>query len=413
MVPRLDVGQTGQVPIQPRTTEEPTMSRRLVSLVVSVLALVGTAPQAGAGITLLGQFNPGIGQLVGIALDPTAGTVWVYGASDPDLRQYTLGGTFVSAVPRPGESANDFDLEIAPEALVLNGTPVPAGTLLVINGESGVAEIYAVDKSTGAVLATLVTAFGASHVVGGSYHPARDTFFLVQDRIASGAANQSLVAEIDPATGAVLGSFKVDVALPGFTVNFGDVEVGAATGHLFVVSDDEISIAEFTAAGVFVQQHALPAGATSLSGIGLDDASGGAWLAGTGGLVSHVGSFQWSALGNGLAGIAGVPVLTGSGTLVAGSPTTLAIEDAKPLALAGFIVGFAQINVPFKGGTLVPSPDVIVTGLPLDGAGALTLPFAWPAGLPSGFAMYYQVWLPDAAGIAGFAATNGLRSVTP
>jgi hypothetical protein len=382
-------------------------------LVAASAVFVGTSPTARADLELLGQFNPGIGQLVGLAFDHANGTVWVYGGSDADLRQYTLAGAFVSSVPRPGESADDFDLEIAPEAPVLNGTPVPAGTLLVINGESGVAEIYAVDKTTGAVLASLATAFGVSHVVGGAWHPGRDTFFLVQDNVPSSAANKSLVAEVDPLTGAVLGTFKVDTVLPGFVVNFGDVEVSAATGHLRVVSDDETSIAEFTPAGVFVEQHAYPVGVSSISGIGLDDAGGGAWLGNTSGVVSHVGGFVWASLGAGLAGTTGVPTLTGTGTLVTGSPTTLNVADAKPLALAGIIVGFSQANVPFKGGTLVPNPNVVVTGLPLDGTGAIALAFPWPAGIPSGFAMYYQVWLPDAAGVAGFAATNGLRSVTP
>jgi hypothetical protein len=376
-----------------------------------VLVVCGST--ARADLTLLGQFDPGLGEIVGGAFDPLSSTVWVHASSSAQLRQYTLAGSFVSAVPRPGESADDCDLEVAPEALVLNGTAVPAGTLLAINGESGVAEIYAVDGTTGAVLATLATSFGASHVVGGGYHPGRDTFFLVQDKVASGTASKSLVAEISPATGAVLGTFKVDTVLPGFTVNFGDLDVSTATGHLLVVSSDESTIAEFTPAGVFVQTLALPAGVSALAGIGLDDAGGGAWVVATNGDVSRLSGFTWSDLGSGLAGTSGVPRLTGSGTLVAGSPTVLAVGQARPLSLAALFVGLAQLDAPFKGGIMVPSPLLVLTGFPVDGAGNTGLSFPWPVGLPPGLSIHYQFWLPDPAGIVGFAATNGLRSVTP
>ncbi len=388
-------------------------SARLAAALLVVAALVVAMPAAQAGLTLASQFNPGIGQLVAGAFDPVNGTVWVYGGFGADLRQYTLAGAFVSSIPRPGESADDFDLEVLPAAIVLNGTPIPAGTLLVINGESGVAEIYAVDKLTGAVLATLPTAFGTNHVVGGAYHPGRDSFFLVQDKVATGAPNQSLVAEVDRATGAVLGSFKVDSQLPGFTVNYGDIEVSAATGNLWIVSSDETSIAEFTPAGVVVQQLALPAGVSSLSGIGLDDAGGGAWVTSSSGVVSHLGGATWSHLDHALAGSAGLPTLTGSGTLASGAPTTLTIAHAKPLSTAYLILGFAQLSAPFKGGTLVPQPDIVSPALPVSAAGSTAVAFPWPAGIPSGFPLWYQAWIADGAAAAGFAATNGLKSITP
>jgi hypothetical protein len=191
----------------------------------------------------------------------------------------------VSSVPRPGESANDVDVEIAPESLMLGSTTIPAGTLLFINGETGPADIYAVDSVTGAVIATLVTSFGSSHVVGGAYHAARDTFFLVQDKVPGGAS-ANRVAEINPVTGAIINTFQTT---GHFVVNFGDLEVNAATGNLFLVSSDEDSIGEFTPAGVFVQDLALPAGVVNLSGIGMDDATGEAWVSGTGGTVWHLG----------------------------------------------------------------------------------------------------------------------------
>jgi hypothetical protein len=255
---------------------------RLVALVVLVCAL--GASSARAQLAVLDSFNPSsASDLCGVGWDPSTRNVWVYGCSAADVQRYSPSGVFQNAVARPGESANDVDVELAPESLVLNATTLPKGALLFVNGEVGVAEIYAVDKATGAVLATLPTAFGASHVVGGAYHRARDTFFLVQDRVP---ADANRIAEIERATGAVLGSFVIGAS---FDVNFGDVEVCTATGNLLVASSIEARLAEFTPAGVFVAYHALPIGVTGLSGIGIDDATGDLWVSGTGGNVWRLG----------------------------------------------------------------------------------------------------------------------------
>ena len=52
---------------------------------------------------------------------------------------------------------------------------------------------------------------------------------------------------------------------------------------------------------------------------------------------------------------------------------------------------------PFKGGTLVPSVDIVLSA-PLDGAGALLLSFTWPAGVPLGWILWLQVWIADPSG---------------
>ena len=110
---------------------------------------------------------------------------------------------------------------------------------------------------------------------------------------------------------------------------------------------------------------------------------------------------------------AGLPLLAGSGPLVAGEPVTLALSNGKPLALAFLVVGFAQLNAPFKGGLLVPAVNLLVPGLPLNGAGAISLSAAWPTGLPAATKVYFQMWMPDPAAVAGFAGSNGLRATTP
>ena len=61
------------------------------------------------------------------------------------------------------------------------------------------------------------------------------------------------------------------------------------------------------------------------------------------------------------------------------------------------------------GGALVPSPGarLLVLGSP---AGASSLQFAWPAGMPAGLRVFTQGWLIGATGPQGWTATNALQA---
>ena len=120
----------------------------------------------------------------------------------------------------------------------------------------------------------------------------------------------------------------------------------------------------------------------------------------------------WTDLGKATAGAQGVPVLSGAGKLAGGSAATLTLSNAAPGALAWMVLGFAQIDVPLLGGTLVPAPSVIFSPLPANGAGQLQLPLSLAAGVPAGFTTYWQIWILDGTGPAGFTASNGLAGVT-
>ena len=89
------------------------------------------------------------------------------------------------------------------------------------------------------------------------------------------------------------------------------------------------------------------------------------------------------------------------------------LEDALPFTSAGLVIGFSPLQVPFKGGTLVPDLDLLILGLPTGPAGVLEVPFAWPTGLPGGLTTYVQYWIADPGGPQGFSATNGLAGTTP
>jgi hypothetical protein len=236
-------------------------------------------PDAFLQIATQATFASGV-QPCGLAYDHVDGRVWVYPCFGAQVLGFKPDGTATTPAPRGGEMANDVDVDVAAKAFTLNQAQVSAGDLLFINGETGPTEIHVIDK-VGVTVGTLSTAFGNSHVVGGAYHVARNTFFLVQDKVPGGE-NGNRVAEINLVTGQVLNSFQTT---PNFIVDYGDLEVCQSTGHLFLVSSDEPTVAEFTPAGMFLNEYPLPAGVTGATGIGFDDATGNAWVSGTSGAV--------------------------------------------------------------------------------------------------------------------------------
>jgi hypothetical protein len=122
----------------------------------------------------------------------------------------------------------------------------------------------------------------------------------------------------------------------------------------------------------------------------------------------------WKNLEKALPGVAGSPVFAGSGTLVAGTPVSLALSSARPLAPAWLVAGPFTAFKPFKGGVMVPdpAPPALVFPSGTTAAGTLNLVGPWPAGVPAGFTLFMQWWIADAAGPQGFAASNALSATT-
>ncbi|HZL99070.1 MAG TPA: integrin alpha [Planctomycetota bacterium] len=120
----------------------------------------------------------------------------------------------------------------------------------------------------------------------------------------------------------------------------------------------------------------------------------------------------WTGLGHGLAGAHLPPALWSEGSLVGGTSLKLRLAAAPASAPVALIVGFSALMAPFKGGTLVPNPDLIVAGLFASTAGQLTLSTTWPSGVPAGVELHMQAWVVDPAGRAGFSASPGVVGVT-
>jgi hypothetical protein len=120
----------------------------------------------------------------------------------------------------------------------------------------------------------------------------------------------------------------------------------------------------------------------------------------------------WTELGPGLAGTAGVPAFDGDGPLKEDAPVFLGLGKARASAMATLVVGLANIGIPFKGGTLVPSPNILMT-LQTNAEGKLLLATNVPHGTPAGLELFLQFWIADPEGPHGFAASNGLHALTP
>ena len=121
----------------------------------------------------------------------------------------------------------------------------------------------------------------------------------------------------------------------------------------------------------------------------------------------------WYDLGGALAGTLGEPLLDGLGFAVDGEPVTIELSSARPLSTGTLVLGATALQVPFKGGLLVPSPDAVFGGLPIAADGTLTLTGPWPAGLPPATSIVLQIWIDDDAAPQGLAASNGLLVSTP
>lgn len=121
----------------------------------------------------------------------------------------------------------------------------------------------------------------------------------------------------------------------------------------------------------------------------------------------------WADLGHGLSSPAATPSLTGSGTLEPGAVATYHIDSAPKSAAAFWVLGVGELMAPFRGGILVPTPDLVVPGLSTQPNGKLDFALKWPNTLPSGLTLYHQFWFVDGTAALGFSSSNGMSGTNP
>jgi len=122
----------------------------------------------------------------------------------------------------------------------------------------------------------------------------------------------------------------------------------------------------------------------------------------------------WTDLGFALSGAGGAPVLSGTGTLAAGSPGSLDLAGAVALAPALLFLALGSTPTPFKGGTLAAFPPVFLLALSTSATGAISLPWpAWPPAIAPGTVLVFQYAIQDAGAVQGVALSNALQGVAP
>ncbi len=250
-----------------------------------VLLLAGTACAEAVTVE---EFTPELGGLVAIGVDEAADLLFLY-PTFGDVQVQQLDGTPVSSYEQPGNNSNDFDLDVAHVDFMLAAVEVPAGSLLIFNGESDPQRVWAVEPVTGTVISELVLGEPIGQLVGGSLAPDGSALYLVD-------WSNDVIRSFDMQTGAQLDSFSVQPeGSPSFDVFFGDMDV-AANGNILIVSSSQTRIREITPDGEFVQDFDLGGlGLPGMSGIDTSPDSRVVYACSTGGLY-------WR--------ITGVPVLT-------------------------------------------------------------------------------------------------------
>ncbi|MFT7462428.1 MAG: hypothetical protein ACI9EF_000768 [Pseudohongiellaceae bacterium] len=122
---------------------------------------------------------------------------------------------------------------------------------------------------------------------------------------------------------------------------------------------------------------------------------------------------RWSELLGGTTGVAGVPVLSGSGSLTAGSELGVTLTSAPPSEFALLWVSLASTPVNFFGGTIHALPVALELLVVTDSAGAFDLATSFPAGVPSGSELVFQYLCLDFSNPFGKSLSNAQRGTAP
>lgn len=130
-------------------------------------------------------------------------------------------------------------------------------------------------------------------------------------------------------------------------------------------------------------------------------------------VLNQTGNAQWHAIDVGLAGLNGIPKLTATGVLLAGTPGAFALSKAAPSSLAALLFSLEVNVVPFKCGTLAASPVLFAPLVPTNASGGFTLGWIkWPAAF-TGVDFCAQCAVLDASAPCGVSLSNALLADVP
>ncbi len=173
---------------------------------------------------------------------------------------------------------------------------------------------------------------------------------------------------------------------------------------------DQFGSAVSVSAGtVVVGAHWENGGATGVDGNPADESATDAGAA----YVFDLGPDPWLDLGGGSPGLAGVPLATGSGSLVGGTTASVSLTDAPPGAAMVAWISFAPTPFAALGGTVHAFPFSSQLFLFADAGGAFSGATTWPTGVPSGTEVFFQFIVQDLSVPDGLTLSNGLKATTP
>ncbi len=251
------------------------MKKFLTTIIVGLLAC-----QSAGAAELLAEINPDpVASIVGIAIQPVSGNLVIYGEfGGSTLYVLDQTGTELSTLTSPGLNSNDYDLDYSTNEMIIGGTPVPTGTLLVFNGDESPENLYALD-ATGSVIANVGLA--SVSLVGGAHIPGTNSVATID------FTGTDFIRILNANDGTEQGFFN-----PGpqpFDVFYGDVDISEVTNELTVVSSSQPVVRQLTQEGFCVRElNVSPFGITGMSGVAIDDDTGNLWISSTNGSIYHL-----------------------------------------------------------------------------------------------------------------------------
>ncbi|MEJ0018377.1 MAG: Ig-like domain-containing protein [Acetobacteraceae bacterium] len=334
----------------------------------------------------LNEMQTGQGALGDVAFDPATGHVWVSDNNNPgNLRRLDPAtGAIVQTIAMTNGLGTPYafnyaGLQIAPAALTLGGTAVPAGSLLVFNGYPNPDQVTAVNPTTGAIVASV--SLGVNYDLRAGVYDAATGHLFVMD----GRTSPARIVELDAsgATASLVNSF----ALPFNANSWVGMALDPVNGHIWYGSDGSTDIVELTKAGVEVRRVSVAlqgADQGEISGLSFD-ASGRLLVSSTQGVIYRIALNYDAAVQ--------APTLT---QIVAAAPDGKAADGTKASANAGQVIELDGTN--FGPGTQV----VFNT---LDNAGTAGQVAVQPLSI-SGDGTRLQVEVPDLATTGGVQVVN-------
>jgi hypothetical protein len=229
-----------------------------------------------------------VGLLGDVAVDPATGALWVSDNNNPGhllridagtgaiLQTLTLTDAFGTSY-----AFNLAGLQVVGQAMSLNGTNIPAGSLLLFNGYPNSDRVIAVNPANGAIIASLALAQNYD-LTAGVFDAASGHLFVTDTRNAG-----NRIAEINPATGAEIKSF----AVPFSVSSYAGLALDPVSGNLWLGTySSGATLVELTRAGTEVRRLDLASqgvGSNEISGLAFAP-DGSLRLASTNGVVYRI-----------------------------------------------------------------------------------------------------------------------------